>query len=143
VGLGAKTLFATHYHELVALADYLPRVRNFNVAVSEDRGEVVFLHKIIPGGVDKSYGIHVAKLAGLPRPVIKRATEVLADLENHSRHRDVESPGKTPRSAAPQMSFFAPKADVVSELEKLNIDTLSPLEALTRLYELQKKAKEG
>jgi DNA mismatch repair protein MutS len=142
-GLGAKTLFATHYHELVALADYLPRVRNFNVAVSEDRGEVVFLHKIVPGGVDKSYGIHVAKLAGLPRAVIKRATEVLADLENYSRARAGEPSRQTPQSAAPQLSFFVPQADVVRELEKLEIDTLSPLEALTRLYELQKKAKEG
>ncbi len=142
-GLGAKTLFATHYHELVALDEYLPRVRNFNVAVSEDRGEVVFLHKIVPGGVDKSYGIHVAKLAGLPRPVIKRANEVLADLENYSRDRAGEPSRTAPQSAATQLSFFAPKADVVRELEKLEIDTLSPLEALTRLYELQKKAKEG
>jgi DNA mismatch repair protein MutS len=140
-GLGAKTLFATHYHELVALADYLPRVRNFNVAVSEDKGEVVFLHKIVPGGVDKSYGIHVARLAGLPRPVIKRATEVLTDLENHSQER--EAVRKAPLSAAPQLSFFASKSEVVQELEKLEIDTLSPLEALTRLYELQKIAREG
>ena len=80
----------------MALADYLPRVRNFNVAVSEDKGEVVFLHKIIPGGVDKSYGIHVAKLAGLPRPVIKRATEVLADLENHSQTGTRETVSEIP-----------------------------------------------
>jgi DNA mismatch repair protein MutS len=140
-GLGAKTLFATHYHELVAMAEYMPRVRNFNVAVSEDRGEVVFLHKIIPGGVDKSYGIHVARLAGLPRQVIKRADEVLSGLENH---RD-DSPGstlsKSSKSAAPQLSFFDNKPEVVQELEKLQIDTLSPLEALNRLYELQRKAK--
>jgi DNA mismatch repair protein MutS len=140
-GLGAKTLFATHYHELVAMAEYMPRVRNFNVAVSEDRGEVVFLHKIIPGGVDRSYGIHVARLAGLPRQVIKRADEVLSGLENH---RD-DSPGstlsKSSKSAAPQLSFFDNKPEVVQELEKLQIDTLSPLEALNRLYELQRKAK--
>jgi len=142
-GLGAKTLFATHYHELVALADYLPRVRNFNVAVSEDRGEVVFLHKIVPGGVDKSYGIHVAKLAGLPRQVIMRATEVLTDLENRRQAENKESLMKLGRSAEAQLSFFIPKADVVQELEKIEINTLSPLEALTRLYELQKKAKGG
>ena len=141
-GLGARTLFATHYHELVALADYLPRVRNFNVAVAEERGEVVFLHKIIPGGVDKSYGIHVARLAGLPRTVIKRAGEVLADLENHKAEGAGGKLKQSPQSA-PQMSFFTPKVDVVLELEKLDIDTLSPLEALTRLYELQKKAKES
>ena len=65
--LGAKTLFATHYHEMMALADYLPRVKNYNVAVKEEKGEVIFLRKIVPGGVDKSYGIHVGKLAGLPK----------------------------------------------------------------------------
>jgi DNA mismatch repair protein MutS len=82
--LGAKTLFATHYHEMIQLADYLPRVRNFNVAVKEERGEVIFLRKIIPGGVDRSYGIHVAKLAGLPRSVVHRAQEVLDELETDS-----------------------------------------------------------
>jgi DNA mismatch repair protein MutS len=143
VNLGAKTLFATHYHELVALADYLPRVRNFNVAVSEDKGDVVFLHKIIPGGVDKSYGIHVAKLAGLPRPVIKRADEMLADLENRSQSGTRGAVMRPRQSAAPQMSFFAPQSDVLKKLEKLEIDTLSPLEALTKLYELQKKTREG
>ncbi|HEX9976772.1 MAG TPA: DNA mismatch repair protein MutS, partial [Dehalococcoidales bacterium] len=75
--LGAKTLFATHYHEMVELASYLPRVKNFNVAVAEERGEVIFLRKIVPGGVDKSYGIHVAQLAGLPKSVVHRAYEVL------------------------------------------------------------------
>jgi DNA mismatch repair protein MutS len=139
-GLGAKTLFATHYHELVALADYLPRVHNFNVAVSEDRGEVVFLHRIIPGGVDKSYGIHVAKLAGLPKPVIKRATEVLGDLE--ARGQGISrNTGRKIRASEPQLSFFAPKTDVLKEIEELAVDTLSPLEALTKLYELQKRAK--
>ena len=83
--LGAKTLFATHYHELVELAGYLPRVKNFNVAVSEEKGEVVFLRKIVPGGVDKSYGIHVAQLAGLPGAVIHRAHEVLAGLEGDAQ----------------------------------------------------------
>ena len=73
----AQTLFATHYHELTQLADLLPGVRNYNVAVSEADGKVVFLHKIIPGGADRSYGIHVAQLAGLPRPVIQRANEIL------------------------------------------------------------------
>ena len=84
-GLGARTLFATHYHEMTALAGSLPRVRNFNVAVTEEGGKVVFLHRIVPGGVDKSYGIHVAQLAGLPRPVLQRAREVLAELEGEGR----------------------------------------------------------
>ena len=79
--LGCKTLFATHYHELTELAASLPGVRNFSVAVTEEGGDVVFLHRIVPGGADKSYGVHVARLAGLPPGVINRAWEVLADLE--------------------------------------------------------------
>jgi hypothetical protein len=82
--VGAKTLFATHYHELVDLANQLPRVRNENVAVAEEDGRVVFLHKIVPGGADRSYGIHVAELAGLPKAVVQRAREVLAALEDGS-----------------------------------------------------------
>ena len=84
--MGTKTIFATHYHELVELAGFLPRVKNFNVAVTEERGKVVFLRKVIPGGADKSYGIHVAQLAGLPRSVLHRAEEVLTQLES-DHHR--------------------------------------------------------
>ena len=95
-GLGAKTVFATHYHEMVALAGYLPRVKNFNVAVIEEAGKVIFLHKIVPGGVDKSYGIHVAQLAGLPNSVLHRAREVLtswrATAVRRSLRRNVRSP---------------------------------------------------
>ena len=82
--LHSRTLFATHYHELTQLSDLLPGVRNYNVAVSEAGGKVVFLHKIVPGGADRSYGIHVAQLAGLPPPVIQRATEILQQLEASS-----------------------------------------------------------
>ena len=143
--LGAKTLFATHYHEMVELAGFLPRVRNFNVAVSEEGGEVTFLYRIVPGGVDKSYGIHVAKLAGLPRPVVHRAREVLDELEESSRAVVTKSSSRKRRKevAAPQLSFFGQKPPVLEELEKLDIESLTPLEALTRLYELQKKAREG
>ncbi len=139
--LGSKTLFATHYHELTALAEFLPRVRNFNVAVSEDKGEVVFLHKILPGGVDKSYGIHVASIAGLPRQVIKRAGEVLTGLEGQSEGKTGKAACRPQPAQTPQMSFFTPPNAVLSELEKLEVDALSPLEALTKLYELQKKAR--
>ncbi len=143
-GLGAKTLFATHYHELVELAGVLPRVKNFNVAVTEEKGKVIFLRKIVPGGVDRSYGIHVAQLAGLPRPVIKRAHEVLADLEGDIQPAKGKTRGKR-RKAEPaqQLNFFGQKPPALEELQKLDIDALSPLEALTRLYELQKKAREG
>jgi DNA mismatch repair protein MutS len=142
-GLGAKTLFATHYHELVQLADYLPRVRNFNVAVTEEAGNVIFLHRIIPGGVDKSYGIHVAKLAGMPKPVIHRADEVLEELESASRVNSAKPVKKQQKEeAVPQLSLFGQKPEALEELEKLDINALTPLEALNKLYELQKKAKE-
>jgi DNA mismatch repair protein MutS len=144
--LGAKTLFATHYHELVELASFLPRVKNFNVAVSEEGGEVTFLYKIVPGGVDKSYGIHVAKLAGLPKSVVHRAREVLEELEEGSRtlaessHKAKRRPQKPPSI---QIPLWEQKSPLLEELEKLDIDSLTPLEAITKLYELQKKAKEG
>jgi DNA mismatch repair protein MutS len=139
--LGAKTLFATHYHEMVELADYLPRVKNYNVAVKEEKGEVIFLRKIVPGGVDKSYGIHVGKLAGLPKTVVHRAQEILDELEGDGKtiKPTVKSRQKQPIQ---QISLFAEKSPLLEELEKLEIDSLTPLEALTKLYELQKKAKE-
>lgn len=137
--LGAKTLFATHYHEMVELASYLPRVKNFNVAVTEEGGEVTFLYRIMPGGVDKSYGIHVAQLAGLPKPVVHRAREVLEELEGDSREAKPRKRGK--KETAQQIPLFGQKSPVLEELGKLEIDSLTPLEALTKLYELQKKAR--
>jgi len=143
-GLGAKTLFATHYHEMVGLASFLPRVKNFNVAVTEEGGEVIFLRKIVPGGVDKSYGIHVAQLAGLPKSVVHRAQEVLEELEeDSSRTRTVAKGRRRKQEPVQQLSFFGQKPPLLEELEKLDIDSLTPLEALTKLYELQKKAREG
>jgi DNA mismatch repair protein MutS len=139
--LGAKTLFATHYHEMVQLADYLPRVRNFNVAVKEERGEVIFLRKIIPGGVDRSYGIHVAKLAGLPRSVVHRAQEVLDELETENGKQSQTGRKNHKKETVQQMPLFVEKSPVLEELSKLDIDSLTPLEALTKLYELQNKIK--
>jgi len=139
--LGAKTLFATHYHELVELANFLPRVKNFNIAVAEDKGEVIFLYKIVPGGVDKSYGIHVAKLAGLPRSVVHRAQEVLTELEDGSQQ--ASSKRRRKEAASQQLPLLGQKSPLFDELEKLDINSLTPLEALNKLYELQKKAKEG
>ncbi|MGZ3666415.1 MAG: DNA mismatch repair protein MutS [Ktedonobacterales bacterium] len=141
---GAKTLFATHYHELVELARLLPRVRAYNVAVAEEGGRVVFLRKIVPGGTDKSYGIHVAQLAGIPRQVVRRAEEVLEDLE---RKGDAKMRRKAMREMvmpqALQLTLFAAEPDpLVEELKSLAIDELTPLEALTRLYELQRRARE-
>jgi len=138
--LGAKTLFATHYHELVELAKTLPRVKNFNVAVAEEGGKVVFLRKIVPGGADKSYGIHVAQLAGLPRSVVHRAQEVLAELEDGRGQRGRVRRG---RREPVQLPLFAPPSPILDELSKLDIDSMTPLEALNKLYELKQKAKEG
>jgi DNA mismatch repair protein MutS len=139
--LGAKTLFATHYHELVELANFLPRVKNFNIAVAEDKGEVIFLYKIVPGGVDKSYGIHVAKLAGLPRSVVHRAQEVLTELEDGSKQATVKRRRK--EAAVQQLPLLGQPSPLFDELEKLDLNSMTPLEALNKLYELQKKAKEG
>ena len=141
--LGAKTLFATHYHEMVELAGFLPRVKNFNIAVSEEGGEVVFLYKIVPGGVDKSYGIHVAQLAGLPKSVVHRAREVLEELEEGSNRTRGVAKGRRKQEPPPQLTLFGKKPPLLEELENLEIDSLTPLEALTKLYELQKKAREG
>ncbi|MFC1953549.1 DNA mismatch repair protein MutS, partial [Chloroflexota bacterium] len=143
-GLGTKTLFATHYHELVELAGVLPRVRNFNVAITEEKGEVIFLRKIFPGGVDKSYGIHVAQLAGLPKSVVNRAHEVLGDLEEKSIRKRTSAKGQSRKQRiSQQLGFFGKKPPLLEELEEMDIDALTPLEALTRLYEIQKKAKES
>ncbi len=137
--LGAKTLFATHYHELVDLADVLPRVKNLNVAVAEEGDKVIFLHKIVPGSTDRSYGIHVAQLAGLPKSVIIRAQEVLAELEGH-----VSKKRKVPQHRASlQIPLFAEGSPLADEIGRLDIDSLSPLEAITKLYELKRMAEEN
>jgi DNA mismatch repair protein MutS len=131
--LRAKTLFATHYHELTQLSDLLPGVRNYNVAVSESAGQVVFLHKIIAGGADKSYGIHVAQLAGLPRSVISRANEIMLALEKSSGDAVKIDP-----QAAAQVALFPETNPLLDELGSLDINSLSPIEALNRLFEWQK-----
>ncbi len=132
--LRAKTLFATHYHELTQLADLLPGVRNYNVAVTEADGKVVFLHKIVPGGADRSYGIHVAQLAGLPRPVIQRAGEIMAELEKSSGKAVKINP-----HAAQQAALFPETSPLLEELKGLDVNGLSPIEALNKLFEWQKK----
>jgi DNA mismatch repair protein MutS len=135
----AKTLFATHYHELVELANTLPRVKNFNVLVSEDKGRVVFLRKIVPGGTDKSYGIHVAQIAGIPPSVLHRAEEVLASLENNNQH-GIKSV-KAEYHRGKQISLFGAPDAISEEILKIDIESITPLEALTTLYDLQQKAK--
>ncbi len=136
--LRCKTLFATHYHELTALEGLLPRVRNYNVAVAEDGEKVVFLRKIVPGGADRSYGIHVAQLAGLPRPVIQRAEELLREFEENS-HRGPGTPGP---QRPYQLALFSLSDPVADEIASLDLATMTPLEALNKLYEFQRAIQE-
>ncbi len=140
---GARTLFATHYHELIEVAQLLPRVHCLNVAVTEEAGNIVFLRKIVPGGADRSYGVHVAQLAGIPRPVIHRAEEILEELEHKG---DAKTRRKAMRDItmpeAWQMTLFASESNpLVEEIKNLAIDELTPIEAISKLYELQQKAK--
>ncbi|MBW2121422.1 MAG: DNA mismatch repair protein MutS, partial [Deltaproteobacteria bacterium] len=146
-GLGAKTLFATHYHELTELALTKPRVANFNFAVREWNDEIIFLRRLVPGGTSRSYGIQVARLAGLPEEVVERAKEILGNLE-----RGELTQGGVPRLALGkgreglprQLGLFPPWDDwIKKELMQLSIDTMSPVEALNKLYELKKRTEEG
>jgi len=139
--LGCKTLFATHYHELTQLAASLPGVRNFSVAVTEEGNSVVFLHKIVPGGADKSYGVHVAQMAGLPQGVVNRAWEVLADLEAQSQQKNGRLV-KAKVEPAQQMALFNDGGNLKKLLSGLDIPNLTPIDAINKLYELQKEAQE-
>jgi len=139
--LNCRTLFATHYHELTELPSILPRTENHNVSVAERGEDIVFLHKVVPGGADQSYGVHVAQLAGMPRPVVERARELLAQLEADGsdftlRKKNGDQPA--------QLSFFEPPEEnpAMEILRNLQVDNLSPLEALTKLYELKRLAND-
>jgi DNA mismatch repair protein MutS len=140
----AKTLFATHYHELTELAQVLPRVVNRTLAVKEWNDDIVFLRRVVPGAADKSYGLQVARLAGLPRSVVARAAEVLANLEageyDHAG-RPRLARGKGPPPAGPdQLALFAPRDEAVASiLRDCDPDRLTPIEALNLLHELTAK----
>lgn len=136
--LRSRTLFATHYHELTQLPETLPNIKNFNVAVSEVDNKVIFLHKIIPGGADRSYGIHVAQLAGIPNPVISRANQILSQLENQGDHLEIKDSKPTK-----QMALFKEKDPVREDLQKIDPNTLSPIEALNKIYKWKKEIDEG
>ena len=143
--IGCKTIFATHYHELTQLTEELEHVRNFNVAVREVGEEIVFLHRLEPGGADRSYGIHVGRLAGLPAPVVTRAWQVLKLLE--AGHHVAKQPAPAPLDAT-QLGLFGqtrtPSPDpLLLELDGLDVNSLSPLEALNRLAAWQKRRKDG
>ena len=139
--LGCKTLFATHYHELTQLAEVLPRARNYNVAVSEEQGDVVFLRRIVPGGADRSYGVYVARLAGLPGAVINRAWEVLGELENGASAHSQPSGWDGGRAhAAQQLPLMGTSQAAMESLLALDVASMTPLEAINKLYELQEQA---
>ncbi len=134
----ARTLFATHYHELIEMEEHLPHVRNFNLAVTEEGRDVVFLHKVVPGGADRSYGIHVARLAGIPAPVVHRAEGLLEELESGEFRPGTQV--QEPELFQPML--IAQEPPVVEMLRQIDVNSLTPLDALTKLYELQKQVEE-
>ena len=134
--LGAKTLFATHYHELSTIEDELPNVKNYNIAVKKRGDKMIFLRKIIPGATDDSFGIEVAKLAGLPNSVVSRAREILAELENDGAPAPTHVIKEEPSD---QISMLDLRSQQVCDvLEKINVETLTPIEAMNELYKLKK-----
>jgi DNA mismatch repair protein MutS len=145
--LRPKTLFATHYHELTELALTKERVKNYNVAVSEWNNEIIFLRKIVEGGTNRSYGIQVARLAGIPQKVIDRAKEILLNLERGEFDAmgmptlaRTKNPVGKPKPS-PQLSLFVQPDPIRAELKKVQVDRLTPLEALNLLNDLKKKAE--
>ena len=136
--LGCKTLFATHYHEMTQLEEQLPRVTNLHISVSEDNDKVVFLRKVVPGGANKSYGVHVAKLAGLPNPVINRAWELLNELEKYNRTNS-----NSAIESGIQLGLLNESNQVLDEIKNIDIASLTPLEAIIKLYEFQKFINSG
>ena len=140
--ISAKTLFATHYHELTELAKFLPRVKNYQVTVKQWEDEIIFLRKIVPGGCDDSYGIHVARLAGIPLKVLERAKKILAELEK-GELSSAKPSGDAFQPVNYQLSIFSPKDNLIAEeLKRMDLDKLTPIEALNKLNELKRKAEE-
>ncbi len=163
----ARTLFATHYHELTELALTMDRVKNYTVAIKEWNDQIIFLRRVVEGGADKSYGIQVARLAGLPEAVIQRAREVLANLEkaefndqgeprlggaeilgqgegaNGGREENIVKTGKGAREE-PQLSLFASEAGLIfKEISDLDLDAMTPLDAMNKLHDLKKKVRKS
>ena len=138
---GAKTLFATHYHELTQLEDKLEGVKNYSIAVKEKGEDVIFLRKIVPGGTDESYGVHVAKLAGVPGNVTKRANEILRTLERKSilNNKNLEKANKTNQNSGQLDMYNFKIAEIAQELDKINLNELTPIQALNTLVKIKEK----
>jgi len=148
--LGARTLFATHYHELTELENHVPGIKNYCVSVKEKGDDIIFLRKIIRGGADDSYGIQVARLAGVVEPVIKRAKEILAELEDANiskKERKMRRAQMIPIEG--QLDIFSismsskNEDEVINELKSMDISTITPLDALNTLYKMQQKLRKG
>ena len=134
--LGAKTLFATHYHELSTMEDKLPNVKNYNIAVKKRGDQMIFLRKIVPGATDDSYGIEVAKLAGIPNVVISRAREILAELEAEGSSPVAAAVSKEPEDQVSMLDLTGQQ--VIAALSAITVETLTPIEAMNELYKLKK-----
>ena len=139
---GAKTLFATHYHELTELETQLEGVKNYSIAVKEKGEDIIFLRKIVPVGTDESYGIHVAKLAGVPGEVVSRAGEVLRTLERKNLGGNASGEAKKAKKQEGQLDMYNYKlAEIASELDKINLEELTPISALNTLVKIKEKMR--
>ena len=139
---GAKTLFATHYHELIELADKQEGIKNYSIAVKEKGEDIIFLRKIVEGGTDESYGIHVARLAGVPKNVTKRANEILRSLERKSMLSGKKTEKENKKVVEGQFDMFNYKlAEIAHEIDKINLNELTPIDALNTLVKIKEKIK--
>jgi DNA mismatch repair protein MutS len=143
---GTRTLFATHYHELTELQERFARVKNYNIAVKEWNDEIIFLRKLVKGGTNRSYGIQVARLAGIPEPVIRRSKKILAQIEAGSYLKAARGTDGLPKTRSTaghvQLGLFSPKErKLIESLQMLDLSHMTPIEALNTLNELQKNAR--
>ena len=139
---GAKTLFATHYHELTQLEDTLEGVKNYSIAVKEKGEDIIFLRKIIPGGTDESYGVHVARLAGVPKAVTQRANEILKKIERKNVLVNKAQEKEDKKQVSGQLDLYNFKlAEIAHELDKVNVNELTPIEALNTLVRIKEEIK--
>lgn len=139
---GAKTLFATHYHELIGLEEKIQGVKNYSIAVKERGEDIIFLRKIVSGGTDESYGVHVAKLAGVPQVVTKRSNEILKTLERKSILGNQKQEKENKKVATGQLDMYNYKlAEIAHELDKVDLNNLTPIDALNTLVKIKEKMK--
>ena len=138
----AKTLFATHYHELTELEDKIEGVKNYSIAVKEKGEDIIFLRKIVRGGTDESYGIHVARLAGVPKPVTEKANEILNSLERKNVLTGKKQEKTSKKQVEGQFDMYNYKlAEIAHEVDKINLNELTPIDALNTLVRIKEKMK--